>query len=215
MKQEVKNVLSRSAGFQTVDFVRQLPAMASWIKGGCRGPAPGPVKRTILGGYLKAFDLRVFIETGTLHGDTLAAVATDATIECESIELSEHYYRSACERFQDIPNVKLHHGDSAVVLPQIVEGLNKPALFWLDGHYSGGRTARGNLDTPVSLELRAILRAPVQGHVILIDDVRCFNGTHDYPNLDELLAAIRHDGRYEAEISADILRLVPQRSDRQ
>jgi hypothetical protein len=102
-----------------------------------------------------------------------------------------------------------------VVLPQIVAGLKKPALFWLDGHYSGDQTARGNLDTPVSQELQAILSAEVQGHVILIDDVRCFDGTHDYPHLDELLAAIRQDGRYEAEVSADILRMVPRRPDHQ
>jgi hypothetical protein len=55
-----------------------------------------------------------------------------------------------------------------------VRQLQEPALFWLDGHYSGVDTGKDELDTPVSAELEAILGSPVKGHVILIDDARCF-----------------------------------------
>jgi len=67
------------------------------------------------------------------------------------------------------------------------------------------------METPVSAELQAILASPIAGHVILIDDVRCFDGSHDYPHLDELMTVIRSDIRYHAEVSADILRLTPKR----
>ena len=41
--------------------------------------------------------------------------------------------------------------------------------------------------------------------------MRCFDGSHDYPHLDELLAFIRADGRYKVEVSTDILRLTCKR----
>lgn len=107
--------------------------------------------------------------------------------------------------------MEILYDDSGKLMPTIVTGLSSPALFWLDGHYSGGVTARGDMETPVSAELQAILASPIAGHVILIDDVRCFDGSHDYPHLDEFMAVIRADGRYYAEVSADILRLTPRR----
>jgi len=95
-------------------------------------------------------------------------------------------------------------------MPEIVAKMQDPALFWFDGHYSGGDTAKGDLETPVSTELQAILASPVKVHVILVDDVRCFDGSHDYPHLDQTLEAIRSDGRYHIEITGDILRLTPK-----
>jgi hypothetical protein len=46
--------------------------------------------------------------------------------------------------------------------------------------------------------------------VILVDDARCFRGKDGYPFLDELLAAVRQTGAYEAEVSTDIIRITPQ-----
>ena len=86
----------------------------------------------------------------------------------------------------------------------------RPVLFWLDGHYSGGDTAKGELDTPVSVELDSILESPVKGHVILIDDARCFDATHDCPHLDILLETVRRKNTYHIEVSADIIRLTPR-----
>jgi hypothetical protein len=127
-----------------------------------------------------------------------------------SIELDDDLYHAAARRFSDWQNVTLLHGDSGQIMSEIVDSLRAPAMFWLDGHYSGASTARGDKETPVSAELQAIIGSRVPGHVILIDDVRCFDGTHDYPHLDELLASIRADGRYDIEISSDILRLTPK-----
>lgn len=178
--------------------------------GGCSGIAPPPVKRMVISSYLKRFHLNHFIETGTHLGDTLADIAYDKSVSCTSIELSDECFHKALQRFRSFPNVILKHGDSAVVLPECVRGLQAPALFWLDGHYSGGNTAQGEVDTPVSAELQTILDSPIKTHVILIDDVRCFNGTNTYPYLEVLLQKIRHDGNYNIEISTDIIRLTPK-----
>ena len=64
--------------------------------------------------------------------------------------------------------------------------MNEPCLFWLDGHYSEGITAKGQLNTPILAELNHILNHSIKDHVILIDDARCFNGLDDYPTIDEL-----------------------------
>jgi hypothetical protein len=86
-------------------------------------------------------------------------------------------------------------------------------LFWLDGHYSAGITAQGNSDTPVMIEVEAILEHKITGHVILIDDARCFNGTQDYPTLDELRELfVRARPGYEFSVLNDVIRIHPKTS---
>jgi hypothetical protein len=183
----------------------------NWIRNGCTGIAPPPVKRLVVSSHLQRFGLHQFIETGTHLGDTLAYIAHDKSIKCVSIELADHYYEMAKQRFVSYPNVTLLNGDSGSILPQCVHNLQGPALFWLDGHYSGGITARGELDTPVSTELHAILDSPILDHVILIDDARCFDGKGSYPHLDALIKTVRDSGIYNIEVSTDIIRLTPKR----
>jgi len=209
-KNSLKRSLSRIGFYPGLDLIRHLPEIAHWLGKGCSGIAPPPIKRKAIISYLHSHGLKVFVETGTHLGDTLADVAHDKSIQTISIERADDYYRAAKRRFAGYRNVELFHGDSGKLMPVIVAKLQEPALFWLDGHYSGGSTAKGGLETPVSAELQAILASPVKGHVILIDDVRCFDGSHDYPHLYQILAAIRSDGRYHIEITGDILRLTPK-----
>ena len=97
---------------------------------------PPPIKRKILTSYLRSGDLKTVVETGTFEGDTLAELAADKTIQVTSIELADHYYRAAKRRFAGYQNVTLLHGDSGKLLPEVVDKLQAPALFWLDGQYS-------------------------------------------------------------------------------
>lgn len=210
MKKLIKHGLSRSGLLPKVDFTRRLPEITSWLREGCTGVAPPPVKRMVLGAYLRRFGLHQFVETGTHLGDTVAYVAQDRQVYATSIELDDAYYQAASRRFAGYQNVTILHGDSGLILPQLVRQLSEPALFWLDGHYSGGVTGKGEIDTPISAELSAILDSGIKGHVILIDDVRCFDGTHDYPHLDRLLEMVRARGTHHAEVSTDIVRLTPK-----
>src|SRR5262249_16050226 len=59
------------------------------------------------------------------------------------------------------------------------------SLFWLDGHYSGGDTAKGGRETPIMEEIQAILAHPVRDHIILIDDAGAFGTWPDYPTLEQ------------------------------
>ena len=93
----------------------------------------------------------MFIETGTLYGDTSASVAP-LFEELHSIELDEGLYENAIARLAGSSKVRIWHGDSAEVLPRILADLRRPAFFWLDGHYPRAGTARGSMDSPIVRE---------------------------------------------------------------
>jgi hypothetical protein len=209
VKDTIKNMLRRVGLYYPVYSVRQIPAIIRWMRGGCSGPAPHAVKMSVVRSYLCKYKLKQFVETGTYLGDTLEYIAREGVV-CTSIELSEQLHAKAMVRFAGFENVNLILGDSARKMPMLLNAIEKPTLFWLDGHYSGDFTAKGEKDSPILAELEAIYNHPVAGHVILIDDARCFDGTNDYPQLDELLRRVNKEGRYKSEVSIDIIRLVPR-----
>lgn len=115
----------------------------------------------------------IFVETGTHEGDTVA-VALPLFKQIFSIELSPHYYGRAAARFASNTTVSIKQGDSNIVLPEILPALNDPVMFWLDGHWSSGNTARGPVDCPILQELDSIIKYLRPACVIAIDDVRLF-----------------------------------------
>lgn len=209
MRVVIKKLLIRCGVYYSLNYMRQIPSIFRWLNDGCSKPAPHAVKMNIVRSYLRAFGLKKFVETGTYLGDTLEYISREG-VDCISIELSDELYKNASWRFKDAKNVQLLHGNSASVIPQVLEGMNNSALFWLDGHYSGGITAKGEQDSPISIEIEAIHKFSEYQHVILIDDARCFDGTNGYPHLDDLLHEIRQKGLYDAVVSADIIRLTPR-----
>ncbi len=205
----IRQFLIGSGLWYPLNLLRSIPAIFRWLGSGCNGLAPHPVKLMVIRSYLRRFSIGNFVETGTNLGDTLGYFAKQG-ISCTSIELSQELYQVARTVFEARKNVRLVQGDSSQMLPELLEETNKPILFWLDGHYSSGLTASAETHTPISAELNAIFDHPIKQHVILIDDARYFDGTNNYPHLDDLLRVIREDGSYVAEVSADIIRLVPR-----
>lgn len=61
-----------------------------------------------------------------------------------SIELGVDLFVKAKKGFKNDKNVVIIQGDSREMLPKILKDINKPAIFWLDGHYSAGITAKGD-----------------------------------------------------------------------
>lgn len=91
-----------------------------------------------------------------------------------------------------------------------MRSLQDRALFWLDGHYSGGHTARGKQDTPIRQELRIIFGHRIKGHVILIDDARLFVGADGYPTLDELRRIVQTARpEWGVAVTDDVIRIAP------
>jgi hypothetical protein len=148
---------------------------------------------------------RVFIETGTYHGDTVAAIK-DMYSSVISIEVDEALYKKACVRFAIDKNVRIVHGDCARELPAILSILREPAVFWLDGHYSGGETGKGEVEDPILISLNQIAAIPAQEHVIFIDDARTFDGREGRPDISEVFNCIKKiDNRYIIRVQSDII----------
>jgi hypothetical protein len=177
-----------------------------WQRAGRPIPPPPPVKHAVVKEYQSRFGPRVFVETGTFAGGMIDAVRArfDRVV---SIELDPGWHSRAVERFRADPGITLLQGDSGVRLREVLDALTEPALFWLDAHYSGPVTARGALDSPIVRELDAIRAHGVRGHVVLIDDMRDFQGRDGYPTVDEVLRWVRGvDPGSIVEVRDDILR---------
>jgi hypothetical protein len=158
--------------------------------------------------YRKKFHTETLVETGTYLGEMVEA-QRDHFKKIYSIELSEKLFNKAQKRFKAHLHIKILHGDSGIVLNKLMNEIGKPALFWLDGHYSHGMTAKGEKECPVPEELDTIFKSSLP-HIILIDDARLFNGTHDYPTIEQIEEIIRSNKQqYLVEIKDDIIRLTP------
>ncbi len=190
------------AGIIPVDELRVL--VYEWER--FKGPfaLPHALKQKTILSYQKKNNCDILIETGTFRGDMIQAQLTNFK-EIYSIELNPVFWKKAIDKFRNSPQVKLLQGDSGEVMHTLIPTIKSPALFWLDGHYSGGDTAKGNLECPIYEELHAIFTSEIY-HTILIDDARYFIGKRDYPTIDELKAFIKkHNKNYTLSVVEDII----------
>jgi hypothetical protein len=123
---------------------------------------------------LLKFPNRVFVETGTNNGDCVALALECGFARVVSLELSEHFYRLAFDRFKDDQRVSILHGDSATMLAGAIRHIKEPITFWLDGHYVPGHALTAPGPCPVLSEILAIGSHAIKTHTILVDDVSCF-----------------------------------------
>jgi len=191
-------------------FRGDTPDMRRWIRRGKPAPAPPTIKRAVLDCYRRAFLPPVFVETGTYEGDTVYAFR-DRFRQLYTIELSPELHKQALVRLATVGNIRALQGDSAEVLPTILAEIKDPCLFWLDGHYSGGKTAKGKVNCPLLQELALIMAHPIKRHIILMDDARLFGKLEDYPSAGTLVEMGRRGG-YDWELHYDILCLIPNGS---
>lgn len=169
--------------------LKQYVKVVQWIFKGQPVPPPHLIKQKMILDALKQYQPRIMIETGTLLGDMVEAMKRRFS-KIYSIEISPELAHKAQQRFAYDSHVKIIENDSAIALRELVPTLSESALFWLDGHYSGGNTGKGDKETPIIEELETILSSAVP-HVVLVDDARCFGTEKDYPSLPELEAFVR------------------------
>lgn len=118
-------------------------------------------------------DFPVFVETGTYQGETSRAVAP-LFFEVYTIEVDLDLYEKALSSFTNT-NVTVLKGDSVIVLKTLLPAIEKNTIFWLDGHYSGYGTGKGEQEFPLLKEC-TIIDNEFKGQeaLILIDDIRLF-----------------------------------------
>ena len=152
------------------------------------------------------FDLKklnansIFIETGTYMGQGVIKALTSGYKEVHSIELDTKRYESNVKRFKNKKNVHLYHGNSGIVLHNIMKKIKEPCVFWLDAHYCGDGAEMAEKWCPLKEELQAILNHDIKTHTILVDDMRCMDLQHidvktqkpvDFPGTKNLIIKIK------------------------
>ena len=218
LKHNIKSVLKRTSLFKLLTYYRGVRAnrkqlaqnkevIRNWKNEGRPIPAPHIYKILTIKYYAKKFSANTLIETGTYLGETIETCKYIFKTLI-SIELGKDLFELATQRFAGDRNITIYQGNSGEMLQDILLPINEPCLFWLDGHYSEGITAKGDLNTPILAELKHIFEHSVKNHVILIDDARCFNGKDDYPSLQLLQSFVNnYDFNLQFLVEDDIIRI--------
>lgn len=166
-------------------------SVRGWLAG---RPSVGPTaaaKRRHLAYLLTERGHHIFVEAGTYRGATTAYFAKRAG-RVISVELHDGLFAAARKRFARYPNVTLLNGDSLVEVPKAVAACESPPLVFLDGHFSGPGTAKGQLVEPAELTLGRLAKVAPPGTTIVVDDLRLFgSGRPGFPQLDAVTAAAR------------------------
>jgi hypothetical protein len=182
-------------------------SVAEAWKSDSKGPPPHELKELIVLAYSDP-KFTLFIESGTYYGDMVQAVKGhfDRVI---SIEVDPPLASIARLRFLTSRRVLILQGDSGSLLPEVLSDESARCVFWLDGHYSGGVTAKGEDVTPVVRELNAIMKNADGQHIILIDDAREFGKDPSYPLLIDIERIARAHG-YDFSVEWDVIQLTPR-----
>jgi molybdopterin converting factor small subunit len=159
----------------------------------------------------------VFVETGTFEGEAVARLRGEFE-ELHSIELADDYYNAAAERFGGDEAVRLHHGDSPVVLASLEKVLRERAvLYWLDAHWcAADGTAGEKSQCPLLAELASIGELNERS-AILIDDARLFlapppapHEIGDWPRFQQILQRLSAlNASHEIMVVNDVIAFFP------
>ncbi len=159
--------------------------------------------------YAQKYGLPTLVETGTYYGEMIAAVRSRFR-RIYSIELDPRLAGLAQERFRDDADVEVIQGDSQVVVPELLQRINQPCLWWLDAGYCGWV---GHVGDPNRLgtEFKSILDDHIREHVILMDDADGINGEGGSPTLEQLLASIESGyPNRQVAVAHNIIRITPR-----
>src|SRR5262245_52823281 len=115
----------QTAVARTVSGLGRAYRSSVWLVSPGAKPGPGFYKRWLIRRYARQARTPVLVETGTLHGKTVASClnAFDSII---SVEIDPDLARLAIERFDREPRVSIVQGDSTLALPDIVACLESP-----------------------------------------------------------------------------------------
>jgi hypothetical protein len=203
-----RKLLRRTPFYSTVKSLGHYPDYWYWILRGKPQRSPHLLKQRTVQEYGKEFGLRILIETGTYYGEMVSAMKSRFD-EIYSIEFSPELAAGAMKEFAKYSHIKIIQGDSQTALPELLKSLEKPALFWLDAGYYGWSGEQGDKKR-LGVELDAILRHKINGHVILMDDAHGLNGKNGALTIEEVKKQIQKDfPSRKVEVAFDILRITP------
>jgi hypothetical protein len=139
------------------------------------------------------YGLTAFVESGLAQG-TSALWAEKLFDTVISIEIDSIGVATFRQRYPK-SKVRVIEGDSAIEMVDVAIRLDKPALFWLDGHTDDY--------TPILAELAAINFSALQ-NVIMIDDWRMFGTCPAWPSKADVMDLATNGKRWAYDVD-DVL----------
>ncbi len=210
IKQKIKDSVRNTGLWQGLLLpIKSRRDLKRWFAAGRPAPVPHAVKVRNILCLADLFGLDVLVETGTFEG-----VMIDATLahfrQIYSIEIFEPLAIRARRRFAANAQVNILCGDSADLLPGLLEKLTEPVLFWLDGHFSGEGTGIGAEESPILAEIAHILRLrSAYADVIIVDDTTCFTCGGGYPKLDDFVESLKAQFGRTVRVADDAIFILP------
>jgi hypothetical protein len=205
----LRRLLQRTPFYGVYKALGHYPDYWYWQLRGRPIRSPHLLKQRTVSEYAERFALRVLVETGTYYGEMVAAMK-NRFAEIYSVEFDSALAQRAAKKFAGKKHVHILEGDSQKVVPELLQKIKEPALFWLDAGYYGWAGLQGDKQR-LTVELDSILRDSRFRHVILMDDARGLNGQNGAPTVEELKRRIEAEfpGR-SIEVRYDILRITPK-----
>jgi len=135
---------------------------------------------TLLIDVLNKYKNKVFVETGTNSGRGVRTAVHCGFTHVISIEIDESYQDNNNKIIDEFPNLEINliTGDVIDEFPKVLDSLNERATFFLDAHWDFG--VKGKTVCSLDYELDLIAKHKIKEHTILIDDRRCFTGSHHW-----------------------------------
>ena len=135
---------------------------------------------------------RVLIEAGTFLGNTAMRCSLDFE-RVITMELDADLFQQAKSYLSSRKNVLCLEGDALKLLPSVLEQADvRDALVFLDGHFSGGVTALGELAEPACEEIAVLAEHKSKINAVVVDDFRCFGRDKGWPKRSVLLESIEN-----------------------
>lgn len=171
------------------------------------------IPQALVSAFTDNLNIPNFVETGTYKGNSAIWAASNFD-KVYTIEISPELSKYAASRPDAKENIEFIVGSSKTEMPKLVERINGPALYWLDGHWCMNAGGKDD-ECPLMDELIAISK--LQDSIILIDDARCFLGllppphrAEDWPRIDEIFALIKEKfPEHTTTIVDDVIVSVP------
>ena len=162
----------------------------------------GHINEVNLEEYIKTYNIKNYVETGTGMGDCLSYIMINHEFDRYiTVEINETIHNNAKQRLSTIgTNAEFYLGTSKEVLEKILPNVEGNTLFFLDAHFSGADFQLAhyldekdeNIRIPLKNELETIVnfKKDYGKDVIVMDDLRIYeDGPYEGGNWD-----LRHLG---------------------
>lgn len=127
------------------------------------------------------------VETGTYLGNTSMRCSRHFS-KVFTIELDDQLFEKARSYLSTRGNIECIHGDATKELKPILSRDDcKNVVIFLDGHFSSGVTAHGDVPEPACELLEELSQFKEKICGIVVDDFRLFGVEKDWPTKSELL----------------------------